>query len=128
MKQSVYVKPSKPSLVAGIIVSVAMFIFGIVFFILLSQDDAVIGQIFVSFWMLVVMTMGGFFIYSLVNYDKTMNASATEEIVLPDTFNTREIEVSFDDKLRKLERLKAEGLISEKEFTEKRNEIMKQKW
>jgi len=37
-------------------------------------------------------------------------------------------EDDFDEKLRKLDKLKKEGLINEAEFNKKRAEILDQKW
>lgn len=39
-----------------------------------------------------------------------------------------EEEPEFDDKLRKLEALKKEKLISDEEYTKKREELMKKEW
>ena len=63
-----------------------------------------------------------------MNYDKNTGNSIAEEIEIPDAFGTSEVSVSFDEKLRKLENLKKEGLINDAEFADKRLEIMEQKW
>lgn len=39
-----------------------------------------------------------------------------------------EREYDFEEKLRKIERLRKEGLISEYEYNQKRSEIMKKEW
>jgi hypothetical protein len=129
MRQKAYVKTTKPGLVAGIIVVIAFMAFGIFFFSLLSgEPDAGIGQTFLTIWMFVLLIIGGFFVNNLINYDKNPEASVAEEIDMPDAINTREVEVSFDEKLRKIDKLKKEGLISDAEFEAKRQEIMQQKW
>lgn len=129
MKQKVYIKPTKPGLIVGLIVIIAFLAFGIIFFTLLSgEPDAYIGQIFLVIWIIVVLVIGGSFVNNLINYDKNPGSSVAQEIEMPEKFNVGEIGISFDDKLRKLENLRKEGLISEKEYAAKRQEIMQQKW
>ena len=129
MKQKAYIKPTKPGLIVGLIVIIAFLAFGIFFFILLSgEPDAYIGQIFLVIWIIVVLVIGGSFVNNLINYDKNPGSSIAQEIEMPDALNGREIGISFDDKLRKLENLRREGLISEQEYVAKRQEIMQQKW
>jgi len=129
MKQKAYIRPTKPGLIVGLIVIIAFLAFGISFFILLSgEPDAYIGQIFLVIWIIVVLVIGGSFVNNLINYDKNPGSSIAQEIEMPDALNSREIGISFDDKLRKLENLRKEGLISEQEYAAKRQEIMQQKW
>lgn len=129
MRQKGYIKPTKPGLIIGIITTIGFLIFGIFFYSLLNgEPDSEIGHGFLIFWMLIVSLLCGYFIYSLINYDKNDALSAAEEIVIPESYKISESENSFDDKLRKIEKLKKEGLISEEEFIEKRKEIMQEKW
>jgi len=129
MRQKAYVKTTKPGLIAGIAVVLAFMVFGVFFFSLLSgEPDAGIGQTFLIVWMFVLLIIGGIFVNNLINYDKNPGASVAEEIDMPDAINTREVEISFDEKLRKIDKLKKEGLISHVEFEAKRQEIMQQKW
>jgi hypothetical protein len=129
MKQKAYIKPTKPGLIAGLVVVIAFLAFGIFFFTLLSgESDAYIGQTFLVIWFIVVLVIGGILVNNLINYDKNPGSSIAEEIEMPDALNTRDIGISFDDKLRKIESLRKEGLISEQEYQSKRQEIMQQKW
>jgi len=129
MKQRAYIKPTKPGLIAGLIVIIAFLAFGIFFFSLLSgEPDAYIGQTFLVIWIIVILVIGGMFVNNLINYDKNPGSSVAEEIVIPDTLTQAKSEISFDDKLRKLENLRKEGLISEQEYKAKRQEIMQQQW
>lgn len=67
------------------------------------------------------------FAIQLKNYDtKKSDNSHFWEIENP--FNSENNLVSFDEKLRKLEQLKKDHLISETEFNQKREEILKEKW
>ena len=129
MRQKAYIKPTKSGLVIGIIVVVAFIVFGIFFLTLLSgEPGSEIGQTFMGFWFFILLIIGGIFVYNLMNYDKNPGSSIAEEIDIPETFGTTEVGVSFDEKLRKLENLKKEGLINDAEFASKRQEIMEQKW
>jgi hypothetical protein len=78
--------------------------------------------------MFVLLIIGGIFVNNLINYDKNPGASVGEEIDMPDAINTREVEISFDEKLRKIDKLRKQRLISDAEFEAKRQEIMQQKW
>lgn len=128
MRQKIYIRPTKSGLVIGLIAAIAMLAFGIIFFVVLSIEEAPIGQAFMAFWILIVLIICGYYIYSLVNYEDKPDSALGEQIDIPDDLNTREIRTSFDDKLRKLNKLREEKLISEEEFATKRQEIMQQKW
>ena len=128
MKNKAFVKPTKGSLIAGIIVASMMFLFGLFFMGLLREDDSQVGIVFVSFWLLAMLVIIGTFTYNLVNYDKNTNSMAGEEIILPDSFLPNENKLDFEERLHKIEKLKNERLISEKEYSEKRKEIMNERW
>jgi hypothetical protein len=131
MPQKAVVRATKPALIAGLIVVLAFFIFGIVFFKILMEEGAGIGMIFMAFWLVVVVLMAGVLIHNWRNYDKNPERSAAEEIVLPDGTRVQTGAgpgSDFNDKLRKLESLKKDGIISPEEFAKKRAEIMEQKW
>ncbi|MFH0999948.1 MAG: SHOCT domain-containing protein [Bacteroidota bacterium] len=126
MKQRAFIKPTKANLVVGIIVTAFFAIFGIVFFAVLASEGSAIGMGFMVFWLLIVFVIGGSYVYSLLKYNKNDDMITAGVIDLDEVDGKTSI--SFDEKLRKLEQLKKEGLISEKEFNTKRNEIMNQKW
>ena len=129
MTSKAYIKPTKPSLIIGIVASVLMFLFAVFFFILLiGEPDAYIGMGFLIFFMIVVLLIGGSFVYNYINYEKNPAMNLAEEIQLENTFLSNNSEISFDEKLRKLDKLKNENLISREEYDKKRQEIMEQKW
>ncbi len=128
MKQRAYIKPTKASLVIGIIVTGFFAIFGIVFFGVLASEGSAVGMGFMVFWILIVLVMGGTFIHSYINYNKNEEIPIAEVVDLSEVATRSEVDISFDEKLRKLEQLKKEGLISEHEYAEKRKEIINQKW
>ena len=115
----------------GITVALAFLLFGIIFFAVLMQEGSIIGMAFMVFWVLIVLLIGGVYLYNLRNYNKNMESSVAEEIVMDDALSpqaTGKAGVFFDDKLRRLERLRKEGLITEEEYRKKRTEIIEQKW
>jgi hypothetical protein len=131
MAQKAYVRTTKPGLIVGIIATLVFLLIGIIFFFFLMKEGAAVGMIFMVFWIFVVMLIGGTFIYNLLNYNKNAEGNVAQEIVIPDVTRVQEMMKTgddFDDKLRKLERLRREGIISEEEFKKKRAEIMDQKW
>jgi hypothetical protein len=129
MKQKAYIKPSKPALIIGLIAVIGFLAFGIFFFVLLNDEpESGIGQGFLLFWMLMVILIGAYFVYSLVNYNKTEAAGAGGELHIPGIVTINDSSSSFDEKLRKLEELKKDGLINEEEYQNKRKEILKDKW
>jgi hypothetical protein len=131
MTQKAYVRATKPALIVGIIVFIAFLLFGIIFSAVLMKEGAGIGMAFMGFWIFVVLIIGGIYIYNLRNYNKTVDRSVATEIVIDDLTSTQatgKTGGTFDDKLRKLEGLRKEGLISQEEFSKKRTEIMEQKW
>jgi hypothetical protein len=129
MAKKAYIKPTKPSLVVGMIVVVFMLFFGIFFMSLISSEpDSHIGIGFLSIWMLVLLLIGGSFLYNYINYDKNPSHSVAEEIQLDDSSLSESSGISFDEKLRKLDQLKKENLITPVEYENKRKEILDEKW
>lgn len=122
------VKPGKLSLKVGLIVTGLFFLFGIFFMYLISgESDSYIGLGFLTFWEIVVGILFVTFAIQLKNYDRKKNDNSDFwEIENP--FNSENNPISFDEKLRKLEQLKKDHLISETEFYQKREEILKEKW
>lgn len=114
-------KPSKAmsamSLVmgAGMLLSLAGFFFG---------GPGVGVSIFVTFWVIGFLTILGYHIANLFSDegsshgDFEFTARASESVDHND----------FEAKLRKIQRLKDDGLITADEYQQKRSEIMSQQW
>jgi len=122
--QKAYLRPTKSALIFGMMAVSLFLIMGVIFFIILLKEDAVIGVVFTAFWIIFVLVIGGVYLYNYRNYDKNVEGNVAEQIVLPGKTTGDD----FADKLRKLDNLKREGLITEAEFKKKRSEIMEQKW
>ena len=123
-----YVRATKPALIGGLIVVGIMFVFGLVFLAYLIPEGDSVGPVFVVGWLFIVGLMAGMLIRNLRRYDKDAGQSLAEEIVLPDGAAGKGPALDFDQRLRKLEGLKSEGLISEDEYKRKRAEILDEKW
>jgi flagellar motor component MotA len=120
--QKIHVKPSRMASLIGIIVGFAFLIFGIIFFIILLQEDSTVGVLFMIFWMFIVGTIIFFNFYNLI---KQKDVIDIETESLP---SVNDSGLDFESKLRKLESLKKDGLINKEEFSKKRDEILNQKW
>ena len=122
MRQKVHIKPTPVMSRMGIIVGAAFFIFGLIFLAVLIKEGSGIGVIFMIFWLFVVGIIIAFNAYNLVRRKDIVDIETESEGRVNDPGP------DFDSKLRKLEGLKKDGLISEEEFRIKRDEIFRQKW
>jgi amino acid permease len=126
MKNKAYIKPSKPALVVGLIAVVLMLVFGIFFMRALIGEGSETGVGFIAIWMLFVLLIGAVFVYNLLN--KNEKKSIAEEITFTEDESQRETQDDFDTRLRKLELLRKDQLITEAEYRKKREEILSSKW
>lgn len=122
MSPKAYVRPGKMASVIGIIAAGVMLIFGIVFFGLLQEEGSGIGQIFVALWMLIIILMIAYYVYNLMSGKASSSAMAEIDLEMAESGHTAE------EKLRSLERMKKDRLITEEEYRQKRQEILQQKW
>lgn len=123
MSPKAYVRPGKMGSVIGIIAGCGMLLFGMVFFSLLRDDGSSIGQIFMTFWMLMLIIIIAYNVYNLKSQKASSVAMEEIELDLPDGNKG-----TVEEKLHSLERMKKERLITEEEYQQKRKEIMQQKW
>lgn len=126
MKNKAYIKPSKPALVVGLIAVVLMLAFGIFFMRALIGEGSEMGVGFIAIWMLFVLLIGAVFVYNLFN--KNEKTSIAEEITFTQDQPQGETQGDFDTRLRKLELLRKDQLITEAEYRKKREEILSSKW
>ncbi|UUZ79086.1 SHOCT domain-containing protein [Paenibacillus sp. P26] len=113
------IRPSKASSLMGMIVGGVFVVIGL----------TVISSFgwFGVFWTLMAL---GITIGHAVNFFGKRGISSWEVEMQPPEQRAphRESAVDFETKLRRLERLKAEGLITEEEYHRKRAEILAEKW
>ena len=126
----VYVKPPKMALKAGLIVGILFFLGGILFIsLLIGEPESYIGIGFLTFWLVVIGIIIRTFWVQLKHYDNPEKGSLNSILEVESDFaNSPTDSNSFDEKLRKIEHLKNEGLLSDDEYERKRKEVLDQKW
>jgi len=122
------VRPSPTASIFGLIGMAAIVIFA------LSSFSGMGG----GFMLIFILVAAGGIIYYIVNLasfsksDKEKIPITAEEVIEVESTDVDEEEkappVDFEAKLRKLESLKKDGLITEDEYRQKREEIVKEKW
>jgi len=118
----VHVRPTRATSIVGILVGVAFLAFGVGFLVVLHNEGSQIGVAFMGLWIFVVSLLIAFNAYHLITRKAVLEIDT--EAAAPGTGS----ESDFDAKLRRLERLKSDRLISEEEYKRKRAEILDQKW
>lgn len=120
------VRPSPLASIMGIVFMIAILILGISF----MSDIPEGGSLFMAIWVLVGLAGIGYFIANLLSFSGSPAKSIplTAEDVIEVAADDPEPSVDFETKLRKIEALKKDGLLSEEEYRQKRNEIINQKW
>ena len=127
------VKPSKPVSAGALIGLCFMILFGIAFAVLvgnvLVENEAPVPMYFV-FGLFMIAWLGAavfMLVYHLTNLKRAKGLSLIDIEAEP---GPQADDTASDpmQKLRSLEALKHDGLISEDEFKRKREEVMQQKW
>jgi Zn-dependent protease with chaperone function len=125
MSQKLTVRPTKPVAIMGLVVAIAMFVFGIFFLsAVLGDSGGEPGPViaFMALWFIALGVIIAYFIYNLRSRKGVIEIDA--EGGLPGG----QAGPDFDDRLRKLEGLKKDGLITDEEYRSKRAEVLGEKW
>lgn len=126
-------KPSKPVSAGSIVGLIFMLLFGIGFAILvvnvLSENDAplvmkIIFPLFMAGWIGTVLFM---LVYHFLNLKRAKGLSMFD-IETEAEGEKKTAAADFEIRLRKVESLKKDGLISKEEYDRKRDAIMKENW
>ncbi|MGO9316420.1 MAG: SHOCT domain-containing protein [Terracidiphilus sp.] len=127
------VKPSKPVSAGALIGLCFMLLFGIAFSVLvgnvLVENEAPIAM-FIAFGVFMIGWLGSavfMLVYHIMNLKRAKGLSVVDIDAEPGSLTSDTVSDPMQ-KLRGLEALKKDGLISEDEFRSKREEIMQQKW
>lgn len=127
------IRPARPASVASLIALIFMLLFGLGFAVLvgnvLYENEAppIMSFVFLLFmvgWIGIALYM---LVYHIRNIKKPGGLPLFEVETESDSRGV-EGETSFARKLRDLEQLKKENLISQEEYSLKRAEIMGEKW
>jgi hypothetical protein len=130
MKLKSQIKSGKQPALAGMIAGIILLLFGIVFLITiqgeLSYEDSsgTLVNLFFVCWILVMLLI----IYLNARSLSRSNAPSMLDIETESVDNTAETTYTIESRLKQLEKLKSEKLITEAEYNQKRNEIMQSKW
>ena len=122
MPQKISVRPNRASLVAGLITTGAFLVFGVVFLIVLAKERSWIGVGFLVFWIFCVLLMGGYLLHML------RSRRGVVEIEVEPAPPAADQSPDFAGRLRELESLRKDGLVTEDEYRTKRAEILGGKW
>jgi hypothetical protein len=139
MTKKAYVRPTKASSIVTVIMGTLFLVFGVVFVLTTADGEArPYALMFMVVW---IVACGSMIVYGLmIIFSKRPPAGVEVDIPTfrfePDVKetdggpeNTGHLTgMDFETKLRKLEVLRKEGLVSEKEYEQKRSEIMGEKW
>lgn len=136
-KRTATIRPSPFVSLAGAIVFALFLVFGVTLVSVgIMENRSETGlQVLIGIFGLIWVTVCSFGIaFNIRNYrswskdppDKTV--AATIGVIEYDAAENKGNPVDFDTKLRKLESLKKDGLITEEEYKRKHKEIMDEKW
>jgi hypothetical protein len=125
MQNNVRVRPTRAVTIMGLVVAVAMVFFGIFFLTVVTKDTGGESGPLIGFMILWFLVLGVIIAYGI--YNLTSRKGVVEIEVGPKTPDIK-AGPDFEEKLRKLENLKRDGLVTDEEYRVKRNEIMAEKW
>jgi hypothetical protein len=113
------IKPSKPQLLFGMIVGIIFFLIGIG--VLITIPHASLPGAILTLFALVITGMNAYHFFS-------RKGTSLYEVDLETENDPRKNEDDFERKLRKIDRLYKDGIITEEEFRRKREEMLREKW
>ena len=133
--RKVYAKPGAQTALqakAGIVVAALFLLFGLAFcFVVLRETDAPLAYLIGAFFFIWIVACSSIIIFyaNLLIKRKNMEEGSLIDFYFEGNGNTDTSEVNdFESRLRKLEKLKQDGLITEKEYLDKRTQILQEKW
>lgn len=125
MKSKASVRPSKASGIVLLIIAPLFLVFGVALCGAAEGEARPFAMIFLLIW---IVICGSMIVYAFSIVFSKRPPALTEidiEDTKTDNFGSG---IDFESKLRKLESLRKDGLISGEEYSAKRSEIMKEKW
>lgn len=118
MSKRMRVKQSKSASLVGMIGGIIFIIIGLT---TVMPNTGLFGV----FWVLICFVIAGSHAY---NFFSDRGISSWEVDIDSNERSFADNDIDFESKLRKLNKLREDGLITEEEFARKREEIMKDKW
>lgn len=126
MNKKITVRPPRASAIVMIVMGILFLAFGVVLVDAAEGEARPFALMFGILWVVVCI---GIVVYGLCILSRgKAPAIAVLDVESATEGENRAEGTDFDAKLRKLERLRKERLISEEEYRRKRTEIMAEKW
>lgn len=126
MNKKITVRPPRASAIVMIVMGILFLAFGVVLVDAAEGEARPFALMFGILWVVVCI---GIVVYGLCILSRgKAPAMAVLDVESATEGENRAEGTDFDAKLRKLERLRKERLISEEEYRRKRTEIMAEKW
>ena len=129
----IFLTPSKPVSAGSFVILIFLLLFGIGFAIVvgnvLSENDA--SPLMTMLFFLFIIMWIGTVLFMLIYHAKNFNSKKGISLIDINTeasIDKKEMQHTPAESLRDLESLKKEGFISEKEYEQKRAEILSDKW
>jgi hypothetical protein len=122
MQQKISVRPGRSSVVMGLVIALAFLVFGIVFLVVMAAERSWVGVGFLAFWIICVLVMIGYLVHML------RNRRVAFEIETGGDGEAGDPKPDFAARLRDLEALRKDGLVTEDEYRAKRAEILGRRW
>ncbi len=130
-------RPSPTSSVITLVMSLLFLVFGLVFFFSVvgeSQEGRGLISFFFLIWLAACIGMAVYSIINLSSFKKSRPGAAALEVVeieresAPGREDAAGGKPDFSVRLREVEALRKEGLLTEEEYQRKRKEILDEKW
>ena len=122
MPQKISVRPNRAAVVTGLITTGAFLVFGVVFLIVLAKERSWVGVGFLVFWIFCVLLMSGYLLHLL------RSRRGVVDIAVESSPPAADQRPDFAGRLRELESLRKDGLVTDDEYRAKRAEILGGKW
>lgn len=137
-KRTATIRPSPFASLAGAIVNALLLLFGVTLVsssLLENNSETGMNVLIAMFGLIWVTACGLGIFYNIRNY-RTWSRSSPDSpaaatslgVIEYDVAPDQDVPADFETKLRKLESLKKDSLITEEEYKVKRKEIMNEKW
>lgn len=136
-KRTATIRPSPFASLAGAIVNALLLLFGVTLIssaLLENNSETGLNVLIAMFGFIWIIACGLGIFYNIRNYRSWSRSSPNNPattslgVIEYDVAPDKEIPADFETKLRKLEGLKKDRLITEEEYKVKRKEIMDEKW
>ncbi|MBN2033529.1 MAG: SHOCT domain-containing protein [Deltaproteobacteria bacterium] len=137
-KRTATIRPSPFASLAGAIVNALLLLFGVTLIssaLLENNSETGMNVLIAMFGFIWVIACGLGIFYNIRNYRTWSRSSPNNPaaatslgVIEYDVAPDKENPADFETKLRKLESLKKDSLITEEEYKVKRREIMNEKW